>query len=138
MDKYNNIDMYLDNSTPNPILDNFDNFYSKHSKNINSDQENPKNFLNYLAGDYNTKYLNIKPTRYLDKNHLKAFLDLKSKKFESYKEPEKKIDVNEPVINLKNNKNRKDYIKHLKKKETDYNLLESLQESQSDYTGFNF
>lgn len=120
------------NQDINTIFDTFDHAYGKWA----GPNNDPEQFLRYLSGDYSTKYLNLRNTRYLTPQHIEAFLKLKSKEFNYYQqnlnEPQKPINVKEYNIDLNSSQNRRDYIKHLKKLKENYEFVEAMQKGSKD------
>ena len=130
MDKWDNLDQAL-NQDRNTVFDVFDHAYGEWS----GPNNHPNNFMNYLKDTYSTKYLNLKGTRYLNPEHIEAFLKLKTKEFEPYNNGQavtKVVDIKEPNINLGPKANRKKYIQYLKNLKNDYQLLESFQLGSKD------
>lgn len=120
------------NQDINTIFDTFDHAYGKWA----GPNNDPEQFLRYLSGDYSTKYLNLRNTRYLTPQHIEAFLKLKSKDFEAYNQnltiPKKPINIKESTIDLNSSENRRDYIKHLKKLKENYEFVEAMQKGSKD------
>jgi hypothetical protein len=109
----------------NLVFDSFDHAYGNYTRPHND----PEQFLKFLDNTYNTKYLNLKKSRFLTSKHLEAFMRLNSKSNQRAEETKNEIQNKEAVINLNDKQNRKQYIEFLNNLNNDYNLLEAMQNS---------